>query len=365
MQRLSLQSAIDAILAQLAILNSGGGSNLINAQAWPGETTWDLLLGTNTLRNLHFNAPLSVSLQNDNFTLSLACDSYSIAQTDAAIATALLPYETAAQRDAAIAAALIAYSTTIEMNTAITTALLQHYTATQVDNQIATAIAGIDLTPYYTSAQTDAAITAALKFGTRDLVERACLGRQPAHLGTVEGHQRAAESALRRALERQLAEQHRHSGDRLRQLRKGGDLHSGRSEQRGVWRDRRPERNPAPHREPGDPSYRRCIGALLHQRRGGGVDLSDYYTKTQSDSRYFVANATGASSETFTLIRDTAAAPRQLRGILPRSPLSFSPLLGHHNGAEVRRIQQGGGQTAGTSAAPATPAAWTGGTVTL
>ena len=56
----SLQSAIDAILAQLAALTTGGGSNLINAQAWSGEITWDLLLGTNTLRNLHFNAPLSV-----------------------------------------------------------------------------------------------------------------------------------------------------------------------------------------------------------------------------------------------------------------------------------------------------------------
>ena len=158
----SLQSAIDAILAQLAALTTGGGSNLINAQAWSGEITWDLLLGTNTLRNLHFNAPLSVSLQNDNFSLSLACDSYSTAQTDAAIATALTPYETAAQRDAAIATALLAYSTTTEMDAAIAAALVQYYTATQVDAQIASAIAGIDLTPYYTSAQTDAAITAAL-----------------------------------------------------------------------------------------------------------------------------------------------------------------------------------------------------------
>ena len=155
-------SAIDAILAQLAALSTGGGSNLINAPAWSGEITWDLLLGTNTERHLHFSAPLSVSLQNDNFTLSLACDSYSVAEADAAIATALAPYETAAQRDAAIAAALAAYSTTTEMNAAITAPLLQYYTATQVDNQIATAVANIDLTPYYTSAQTDAAITAAL-----------------------------------------------------------------------------------------------------------------------------------------------------------------------------------------------------------
>ena len=158
----SLRHAVGAILAQLAALTTGGGSNLINAQAWSGEITWDLLLGTNTLRNLHFNAPLSVSLQNDNFTLSLACDSYNTAQTDAAIATALTPYETAAQRDAAIATALLAYSTTTEMDAAIAAALVQHYTATQVDAQIASAIAGIDLTPYYTSAQTDAAITAAL-----------------------------------------------------------------------------------------------------------------------------------------------------------------------------------------------------------
>ena len=64
----SLQSAIDAVLAQLAALTTGGGSNLIYAQAWSGEITWDLLLGTNTLRNLHFNAPLSVSLQNEGFT---------------------------------------------------------------------------------------------------------------------------------------------------------------------------------------------------------------------------------------------------------------------------------------------------------
>ncbi|CAE7381591.1 unnamed protein product, partial [Symbiodinium microadriaticum] len=154
--RLDAHSAIDAILAQPAALTTGGGSNLINAQAWSGEITWDLLLGTNTLRNLHFNAPLSVSLQNDNFTLSLACDSYSIAQADAAIAAALVPYETAAQRDAAIAAALLAYSTTAEMDAAIAAALVQYYTSVQVDTQIASAIAGIDLTPYYTSTHVGA-----------------------------------------------------------------------------------------------------------------------------------------------------------------------------------------------------------------
>ena len=209
----SLQSAIDSILAQLAILSSGGGNNLINAQAWPGEITWDLLLGTNTLRNLHVTAPLSASLQNDSFTVSLACDSYSKAesdanltaalvpyytgaqtggaitaalvphytgaqtdsaiaaalapyytstQTDSAIAAALVAYYTSAQTDGAIAAALVPYSTTSQMDAAITAALVPYYTSTQTDSAIAAAVAGIDLSPYYTAAQTDAAIAAAL-----------------------------------------------------------------------------------------------------------------------------------------------------------------------------------------------------------
>ena len=87
-----------------------------NKRAWSGEITWDLLLGTNTLRNLHFNAPLSVSLQNEGFTLSLVCDSYRIAQADSAIAAVLVPYETAAQRRR--------LSTTTETNAAIAAALV-------------------------------------------------------------------------------------------------------------------------------------------------------------------------------------------------------------------------------------------------
>ena len=171
----SLQSAIDAILAQLAALTTGGGTNLINAQAWLGETTWDWLVGTNTIRNLHATAPLSVSLQNDNWTLSLACDSYSIAQADAAIAAAitaaLMPYETAAQRDAAITAALAAFSTIAEVNgliaaaladdsttagvnSLIATALTDYSTTTQVNAAIATAVGGIDLSNYYERTET-------------------------------------------------------------------------------------------------------------------------------------------------------------------------------------------------------------------
>ena len=85
--QVSLQSAIDGILAEIATL--GGATNLVNAPAWVGEITWDLLVGTNQIRNLHAVAPLSIALANDNWTLSLSCDAYSTAQTDDAIAAAL------------------------------------------------------------------------------------------------------------------------------------------------------------------------------------------------------------------------------------------------------------------------------------
>ena len=215
--QLTLQSAIDGILAEISTL--GGATNLVNAPAWLGNVTWDLLAGTNTVRNLHATGPLSIALANDDWTLSFGCDAYTTQQTDDAIAAALtdyftraevtvtvvaaideskgytdtqladysttaqttqaitdalVPFETAAQRDAAIAAALAAYytsaqtdaaiaaalvpySTTVQMNQAITDALVPFETAAQRDAAIAAALAA-----YYTSAQTDAALAAAL-----------------------------------------------------------------------------------------------------------------------------------------------------------------------------------------------------------
>ena len=215
--QVTLQSAIDGILAEIATL--GGATNLVNAPAWVGNVTWDLLAGTNQIRNLHATGPLSIQLANDDWTLSFGCDAYSTQGTDDAIAAALtnyftraevtvtvvaaideskaytdtqladystttqmtqaisdalVPFETAAQRDAAIAAALAVYytsaqtdaalaaglapySTTVQMNQAITDALVPYGTAAQRDAAIAAALAA-----YYTSAQTDAALAAAL-----------------------------------------------------------------------------------------------------------------------------------------------------------------------------------------------------------
>ena len=281
----SLQSAIDAILAQLAALTTGGGTNLINAQAWPGEITWDWLVGTNQIRNLHATAPLSVSVQNDNFTLSLACDSYSIAQADAAIAAAitaaLLPYETAAQRDAAIAAALAAFSTTVEVdgliaaalagysttagvNGLITTALADYSTTAQANGLIATAVGGIDLSNYYERAETYS------QAEVNSVVSGA--------IDSLNITQYRTESQVSSSISDALV-----------------------------------------------PYYTASeVDAAI---ASNSFNAADYFTRTQSDSRYFPNNANPGNAEVFTLVRDSVSIPRQIRGILPRAPLAWSYLF--------------------------------------
>ena len=164
--QLTLQSALDGILAEISTL--GGATNLVNAPAWLGNVTWDLLAGTNTVRNIHATGPLSIALANDNWTLSFGCDAYTTQQTDDAIAAALVDYFTRTEVTVTVVAAideskgytdtqLADYSTTAEMTQAITDALVPYGTAVQRDAAIAAALAA-----YYTSAQTDAAIAAGL-----------------------------------------------------------------------------------------------------------------------------------------------------------------------------------------------------------
>ena len=133
----SLQSAINSALAALT---TGGGTNLANAQAWPGEITWDLLLGTNTILNFHFNAPLSVTLENDNFTLSLACDAYTQGEVNALLAPLA--------SESWVLATLGSYYTSSETNGAITAALVPYSTTTEMDAAIAAAVGGVDLSAY-------------------------------------------------------------------------------------------------------------------------------------------------------------------------------------------------------------------------
>ena len=81
----SLQSALDAILAELAALQLSGGG-VVNAPAWAGFTTWELVRGSNVVRNLHLGAPLSAALANGDDTLSITADCYSTAGTDSGLA---------------------------------------------------------------------------------------------------------------------------------------------------------------------------------------------------------------------------------------------------------------------------------------
>ena len=152
----ALQSALDAILAELAALQLSGGG-VVNAPAWAGFATWELLRGSNVVRNLHFVAPLSAALANGDDTLSITADCYSVAAADAALAAALLAYYTSSQVDTLLGDYRTGTAQDAETTSAITTALLAYYTAAQVD-----ALLGDHRTASAQDTQTQAAIAGAL-----------------------------------------------------------------------------------------------------------------------------------------------------------------------------------------------------------
>ena len=152
----ALQSALDAILAELAALQLSGGG-VVNAPAWAGFTTWELLRGSNVVRNLHFMAPLSAALANGDDTLSITADCYSTAGTDAAITAALLAYYTSSQVDTLLGDYRTGTAQDAETTSAITAALLAYYTSSQVD-----ALLGDYRTGAAQDTQTQAAIAGAL-----------------------------------------------------------------------------------------------------------------------------------------------------------------------------------------------------------
>ena len=122
-----------------------------------GFTTWELLRGSNVVRNLHLEAPLSAALANGDDTLSITADCYSVAAADAALAAALLAYYTSSQVDTLLADYRTGTAQETETTSAITAALLAYYTAAQVD-----ALLGDYRTASAQDTQTQAAITGAL-----------------------------------------------------------------------------------------------------------------------------------------------------------------------------------------------------------
>ena len=153
----TLQSALDAILTELAALQLSGSGGVVNAPAWAGFTTWELVRGSNVVRNLHFVAPLSAALANGDDTLSITADCYSTAGTDAAIAAALLAYYTSSQVDTLLGDYRTGTAQDAETTSAITAALLAYYTSAQVD-----ALLGDYRTASAQDTQTQAAIAGAL-----------------------------------------------------------------------------------------------------------------------------------------------------------------------------------------------------------
>ena len=153
----ALQSTLDAILAELAALQLSGSGGVVNAPAWAGFTTWELVRGSNVVRNLHLEAPLSAALANGDDTLSITADCYSIAAADAALAAALLACYTSSQVDALLGDYRTGTAQDAETTGAISAALLAYYTLAQVDAPL-----GDYRTASAQDTQTQAAIAGAL-----------------------------------------------------------------------------------------------------------------------------------------------------------------------------------------------------------
>ena len=172
---------------------------LSNGQSWTGGATFNLLRGSNVLRNLSVAGALTATFQNLDDTILIESDSYARsetytqAETGAAITAAIdalnLPqyrteaqvlaliagelvpywdqtevstyvagelsnYATSSSVTSAISSALSSYDNSSQVDSKIITALLDFYTRTEVDQQIANALGNVDLSNYYTQAET-------------------------------------------------------------------------------------------------------------------------------------------------------------------------------------------------------------------
>ena len=172
---------------------------LSNGQSWTGGPTFNLLRGSNVLRNLSVAGALTASFQNLDDTILIESDSYARSQTFtqaetgaaitaaidaldlsqfqneaqvlALIAGELVPYwnqtevstyvagelanyATSSSVTSAISSALSSYDNSSQVDSKIITALLDFYSRSEVDQQITNALGNVDLSNYYTQAET-------------------------------------------------------------------------------------------------------------------------------------------------------------------------------------------------------------------
>ena len=162
---------------------------LSNGQSWTGGPTFNLLKGTNVLRNLSVAGALTATFQNLDDTILIESDSYARgetytqletgaaitaaidalnlsqyrteAQVLALIAGELVPYWDQTEVSSYVAGELANYQTSSQVSSAISSALSSYDDSSQVDNKIITA-----LLDFYTRAETDQAIADAVTAGT-------------------------------------------------------------------------------------------------------------------------------------------------------------------------------------------------------
>ena len=172
---------------------------LSNGQSWTGGPTFNLLRGSNVLRNLSVAGALTASFQNLDDTILIESDSYARSETYtqletgaaitaaidalnlsqyrteaqvlALIAGELVPYwdqtevstyvagelanyATSSSVTSAISSALSSYDNSSQVDSKIITAPLDFYTRAEVDQQITNALGNVDLSNYYTQAET-------------------------------------------------------------------------------------------------------------------------------------------------------------------------------------------------------------------
>ncbi len=180
---------------------------LSNGQNWTGGPTFNLLRGSNVLRNLSVAGALTASFQNLDDTILIESDSYARSETytqletGAAITAAidalnlsqyrteaqvlalitgeLVPYwdqtevstyvagelanyATSSSVTSAISSALSSYDDSSQVDSKIITALLDFYTRAEVDQQITNALGNVDLSNYYTQAETQSYVASEL-----------------------------------------------------------------------------------------------------------------------------------------------------------------------------------------------------------
>ena len=190
-----------------AIASALASVTLSNGQSWTGGPTFNLLRGTNVLRNLSVAGALTASFHNLDDTILIESDSYARsetytqAETGAAITAAidvlnlsqyrteaqvlaliageLVPYwdqtevstyvagelanyATSSSVTSAISSALSSYDNSSQVDSKIITALLDFYTRTEVDQQITNALGNVDLSSYFTQAETQSYVASEL-----------------------------------------------------------------------------------------------------------------------------------------------------------------------------------------------------------